>query len=153
MIPKYTRVLVVTDFSSTGDNAIGHAFAIVEPGGQVHMLHVIKHSDAPSPLYAHYVVDDASSLEKRKKATKGAEDHLRSLVPLEAQAKGVEAIVAAVVAPEVAICAVKEAVARKVDAIVLGAHVRRGFANFLKHSVAIDILSDCDLPVLLVRKV
>lgn len=152
MIPKYARVLVVTDFSSTGDNAIGHAFAITEPGGQVHMIHIIKHSDAPSPLYAHYVVDEASSLEKRKRAIKGAEDHLRSLIPPEAEAKRVEAVVAAVVAPEVVLCTVNEAAKRKVDAIVLGAHVRRGLGNFLKHSVAMDVLSECDLPILLVRK-
>ncbi len=151
MIPKYARVLVVTDFSGTGNNAIGHAFAIAGPGGQVHMVHIIRHSDAPSPLYAHYVVDEASSLEKRQKAIKGAEDHLRSLIPAGAAEKGVEAVVAAVVAPEISMCIVDEAYKRKVDAIVLGAHVRRGLGHFLRASVAMDVLVESDLPVLLVR--
>ncbi len=152
MMPKYERVLVVTDFSSTGNNAIGHAFAITSPGGQVLMLHIIKHSDSPSPLYAHYVVDQASSLEKRKKAIKAAEDHLRSLIPPEAAEKGVEGVPTVVVAPEVVMATVSEAQRRKVNAIVLGAHVRRGLGHFLKHSVAMDVLSECDLPVLFVRK-
>lgn len=152
MIPKYERVLVVTDFSSTGNNAVAHAFAIADRGAHVYMLHIIKHSDAPSPLYAHYVVDEASSLEKRKKAIKGAEDHLRSLIPPEAAEKGVEGVPVVVLAPEVPMTIVEEAYKRKANVIVLGAHVRRGLGHFLKASVAMDVLGESDLPVLLVRK-
>ena len=151
MIPKYDNVLVVTDFSITGNNAIGHAFAIAAPKGQVHLLHIIKHDESPSPLYPHYSVDEVSTPEKRQKAVQGSEEHLRSLVPSDAAERGVQAEVATVIAPEIAETIVKQAHERKANVIVLGAHVRRGWGHLFRGSVALEVLAESDVPVLLVR--
>jgi nucleotide-binding universal stress UspA family protein len=151
MIPNYANVLVVTDFSITGNNAIEHAFAIAAPQGHVHLLHVIKHDESPSPLYPHYAVDEVSTPEKRQKAIQGSEEHLRSLVPGEASARGVQSEVATVIAPEIAETIVKQAHERHANVIVLGAHVRRGLGHLFRGSVAMDVLAQSDVPVLLVR--
>jgi nucleotide-binding universal stress UspA family protein len=151
MIPNYERVLVVTDFSLTGNNAIPHAFAVTAPHGQVHLLHIIRHEEAPSPLYPHYSVDEIGSPDKRQRAIRGSEEHLMSLVPAEAAAKGVEAVASTVVAADIAQTIVKEAHERKVSAIVLGAHVRKGLRHLFRESVAMEVLGESDLPVLLVR--
>lgn len=76
---------------------------------------------------------------------------MRSLVPGDAVERGVRAQVATVIAPTIADTIVKQAHMRKANVIVLGAHVRRGLAHLFRGSVAMDVLSESDVPVLLVR--
>ena len=151
-MPSLNRVLVVTDFSETANVAVPFAYALVKPGGEVHLLHVIEHEEVPNPLYAHYTPDDLATPDKRAQAVKAVERHLLTLVPKAAKQKTVTTVVGCVLYPEVAPGIVEEARRRKVDAIVIGSHGRTGLKHLLLGSVAEHVLRGAGVPVLVVPR-
>ena len=151
-MPSLNRVLVVTDFSETANVALPFAYALVNPGGEVHLLHVIEHEEVPNPLYAHYTPDDLATPDKRAQAVKAVERHLLTLVPKAAQQKTVTTVVGCVLHPEVAPGIVEEARRRMVDAIVMGSHGRTGLKHLLLGSVAEHVLRGAGVPVLVVPR-
>ena len=50
--PPFASILCPTDLSATGDEAVALAFALVAPGGTVHLLHVWEPAYVLSPLDA-----------------------------------------------------------------------------------------------------
>ncbi len=152
MLPSLNRVLVVTDFSETANAALPFAYAVVNAGGEVHLVHVIEHEEVPSPLYSHYTPDDLASPQKRAQMIKEVERHLLTLVPEGAQQKSVTTVVGCVMHPEVAPGIVAESARRKVDAIVIGSHGRTGLKHLLLGSVAEHVLRGAGLPVLVVPR-
>ncbi|MEO6002675.1 MAG: universal stress protein [Opitutus sp.] len=66
--PRVERVLVASDLSASGDQAVPWAYAAVAAGGTVQLLHVVEPWVPPNPLLAGY---------DPKRATKTA--HLRCL--------------------------------------------------------------------------
>lgn len=152
MFPRFTKVLVVTDFSATADRAIPYAYSIVDVGGEVHLLHLLEHTEVPNPLYAHYAVDDLYNPRKRAKAIAEVEEHLRTLVPKTAGEKRVKTIVVATTAEGIAEGIVAEAHRRGVSAIVIGSHGRTGVSHLLMGSVAEQVLREAHLPVLVVPR-
>jgi len=144
------RVMVVTDFSATANAAVPFAYALVKEGGEVHLVHVIEHDDTLSPLYAHYTPDDLASPTKRAKVVADVEERLQALVPGHAEAAGVKTLVACVLYRVVADGIIEESARRKVDAIVIGSHGRRGLTHLLMGSVAEQVLRGAGLPILII---
>jgi len=152
VVPSLKRVMVVTDFSATANVALPYAYALVEPGGEVHLLHLIEHEEVPNPLYAHYTPDELANPEQRKKAMAEVERHLLTLVPKAAKGKSITTVVGCVLYRGVAEGIIEEAKKRKVDAVVMGSHGRTGLSHLLMGSVAEQVLRGCGLPVLIIPR-
>ena len=52
--PRLDRILVPTDLSELGDQAVAYACTMAPPGATIDLLHVLEPVSAPNPLYAHY---------------------------------------------------------------------------------------------------
>ena len=152
MTPKFRRALLVTDFSDTANKALPFAYTIVEPGGEVVLLHVIEHADVPSPLHATYSAEQLFDPENRKKAIAAVEEHLKSLVPQGFAEKKIETVTLGAIHPEVPDGIVTEAEKLKADAIVIGSHGRSGLAHVWFGSVAEAVMRRSRVPVLVVPR-
>ena len=150
MIPKANKVLVATDCSDVGNNAIPYAYAAVDPGGEVHVIHVIEHQNVPSPLIAHYSTDNLNDPEKRKEAARRVEAQIGKLIPKAAKDKQVDTVIAAVFHPHVAEGILKEIEERKVDVVVVGDRGHTALSSLLLGSVAEEVLRGSTIPVLIV---
>jgi nucleotide-binding universal stress UspA family protein len=149
-VPKFSKVLVVTDLSEASNRSVRFAYALVDEGGEVHLLHLLEQESDPSPLYAHYSPDSFNLPEERAKAQAAVETQLRKLVPPEAAARRITTQVAATVHPEIAPGIVSEAKARKVDVIVMSTHGRTGLKHLVLGSVCERVLPLSPVPVLVV---
>jgi len=143
------RVLAVTDFSPNGDSAIAQAFALVQSGGTVTLLHVLRAAVPPRPTYAHDVQPEPS-IEERSSRRREIEEQLGRLVPRGAREAGVEARVEVVESLEIARAVCAEAERGGTQALCLGTHGRTGIASMLLGSVAQEILRHSPVPVILV---
>lgn len=152
MVPKFHRVMAVTDFSETGDAALPFAYSVADPGGEVHLVHVFEHTEVPNPLYAHYGSDDLNLPEKRREAEAKVRAKLQSLVPGTAGEKKVSTHAHVVVHENVPGGIIDQASALKADVIVIGSHGRTGLAHLLVGSVTEEILRLAEVPVLVVRQ-
>ncbi len=150
MIPKIAKVLMVTDFAADAAQTLPFAYAIVESGGEVVLMHVIEHQDNPNPLYAHYSEDDLSNPDRRRKAIAEVEERLRRMIPKGSRDSGVTTTIAAAVHPAVVDGILHEARERKADAIVIGSHGGSGLAQLLMGSVAEAVTRHSEVPVLIV---
>ena len=130
-LPSYREVLVATDFSETGNRAVAHAFALVAPGGTVHLVHASE-------------------------GAKGQEAELRkqllAVVPRGAEAGG-RRVQVEVLPPgkEVAASLVQAAERVGADAIVMGTLGRSGLKRAVLGSVTQEVLGRTDRPVLVVK--
>jgi len=150
-IAQLARVLVTTDLSELGNQAIPYAYALAAPSGTVHVLHVLEEPRTPSPLYAHYEPGRSATPEERAAALRAAETKLRALVPAEAERRGTRSAVEVVEAqdPAEAIRAAAERLA--VDAICIATHGRSGLSRLVAGSVASEVAATSTKPVLLLR--
>ena len=154
MIPKYRKLLVTTDFSSLGNAAIPHAYAILaEHGGTVILCYVTEVHGPPNPLYAHYSPWSALSGQERAELRQTLLRSLEALVPEETRAEGTVTTEVRVVETPLlvheAIC--QEATALDVDLIVMASHGHSGMARLFLGSVAERVMRSADHPVLIVR--
>lgn len=150
MIPKASKVLVTTDLSDFANRAIPYAYAVADPGGEVHLLHLIEHQNVPSPLYAHYSSDELNNPEKRREVAEIVEADLRKLIPNEAAEKKVETKVEVVFHPNIGEGILKEIEERKVDIVVMGSHGHTALVTLLMGSVAEEVFKGSPVPVLAV---
>lgn len=127
-VPVLQQSLVATDLSQFANRAVPYAFALTQPGGMVHILHVIK-EDAE--------VDEAALLHQ-----------LESLAPAGAS----HDVRAHVVRGDDAASAMAQCAARfGVDVICIASHGRSGITRALVGSVADRLLRATRLPVLVLR--
>jgi nucleotide-binding universal stress UspA family protein len=127
-VPVMRQVLVATDLSQFANRAVPYAFALTQPDGEVHVLHVLK-DDA--------VVDEAELARRLDAlAPAGAPQQIRTHV-----VRGDDAAVT------VAQCAARFGV----DAICIASHGRSGITRALVGSVADRLLRVTRLPVLVLR--
>ena len=152
MPPSLKRVMVATDFSPTADAAVPFAYALVAAGGEVHLVHVVEHDEAPSPLYSHYTPDELANAQMRKTVIAEVEQRLRTLVPTDAKAASVRTVVGCAIHRLAPAGLIEEAAQRKVDAIVMGSHGRRGLGHLLMGSVAEEVLRGAGLPILIIPR-
>lgn len=86
--PRIDRVLVATDLSATGDQAIPWAYALAARDGVVKLVHVMTPASASSPLPYR----GKNSLRRRtdlRSRVAGMRKRLVALVPVDAAAAGV----------------------------------------------------------------
>lgn len=150
MIPKNSKVLVTTDLSDFANRAIPYAYAIADPGGEVHLLHLIEHQNVPSPLYSHYSSDELNNPEKRKEVAEIVEAELRKLIPKQAAEKKIGTKVEVVFHPHIGQGILKEIEDRKVDMVVIGSHGHTALVTLLMGSVAEEVFKGSPVPVLAV---
>ena len=154
MIPKYRKVLAVTDLSAIGNAAIPHAYAILAgQGGTIILWHVINVSGMPDPLYTRYTPGKAFPGQQQADFRQALFSSLEALVPEEARAEGMVTTEVRVVevpgAVDEAIC--QEAATLEVDLIVMASHGYSGMKHLVLGSVAEGVLRLADRPVLIVR--
>jgi nucleotide-binding universal stress UspA family protein len=149
-IPKLERVLVTTDFSELASAAIPFAYAIVERGGTVHLLHVVEPATLPNPLYAHYQPGRAPTPAEREAQLADLREQLGALVPAGARERGVASALELAEGSDVA--AQVRAVADRIgaDALCVASHGRSGLARTLLGSVAEAVLRRAGRPIFIV---
>jgi nucleotide-binding universal stress UspA family protein len=127
-VPVLQRAVVATDLSQFANRAVPYAFALTQPGGEVHVLHVIK-DDAE--------VDEAELVRQ-----------LQALAPAGAP----QAIHPHVVRGDDTATTIAQCAARfGVDVICIASHGRSGITRALVGSVADSLLRATRLPVLVLR--
>ena len=138
--------LVATDFSPIANSAVAMAYSLVEPGGSVHLVHVVKPAKA-SPLEAHdiFAASAAAPTDERVQV----ENDLRELVP-----PGTERVSHFhCLESHDAASAIHQAAERlDVDLICLGTRGRSGISRALLGSVAQSVLTRTERPVVLAHK-
>jgi nucleotide-binding universal stress UspA family protein len=127
-VPVLQQAMVATDLSQFANRAVPYAFALTHPGGEIHLLHVIK-EDAE--------VDEAELLRRLEALTPaGVTQRVRTHV-----VRGDDA------ATTMAQCAARFGV----DVICIASHGRSGLTRALVGSVADRLLRATRLPVLVLR--
>lgn len=127
-VPVLQQALVATDLSQFANRAVPYAFALTQPGGEVHLLHVVK-EDAE--------LDEAELVRQ-----------LGALTP----AGATQAVRAHVVRGEDPAITIAQCAARfGVDVICIASHGRSGLTRALVGSVADRLLRVTRLPVLVLR--
>jgi nucleotide-binding universal stress UspA family protein len=138
------RVLAVTDFTASGNEAIRHALALGGPGATIHLLHVVAPDatgDPANDLIPHPAAHQVSECTRR----------LRSLVPEETLARGLVTEFAIVAHRDVATAIVQTAERIGAHVICLATHHARSLTRFAHKSVASQVLRKSQRPVLLVQ--
>ena len=127
-LPQVGRVLVATDLSTHGSQAVPQAFSLLPAGGAVCLLHVAEPGLAQEPMVAR----------------------LRDLIPAEAAQRGlhVEVKVVAHCPAAEAICDMAERF--EADVICIGSHGQTGVGAALLGSVAQAVVGRSTRPVLVV---
>jgi nucleotide-binding universal stress UspA family protein len=130
-LPVYDHILVPTDFSDAGNQAVLHACAIASPGATIHLLHVRDRFGVSLP-----------------EGTR----QLQSLVPESAEERGlkIETIIEDGDVPAETILQV--AARRMADVICMGSAGGNALSKILLGSVASQVTASSPRPVLLVPK-
>jgi nucleotide-binding universal stress UspA family protein len=140
VIPKFERVLAVTDFSPLGNRAIPYARALLHRGGTLKLIHVLESS-------ARAGTARKAPAEKEHQKILGS---LRALLPKE-EAADIHLEVEVLAGKEVARTIQQESERFHADAICLGSHGRSGLARTVLGSIAQEVISGSRRPVLVVR--
>jgi nucleotide-binding universal stress UspA family protein len=130
-LPAFRRVLVSTDFSKLGNKAVLFACGAVKHGGEVCLFHVVTSRRA--------------GLKHQLSA------RLKSLIPDEAEQRGIQTRIEVVEDenPAVAICQAAERL--NADLICIGSRGRSGLKKKFLGSVAEAVMRRSSRPVLLIR--
>lgn len=152
-IPQVRRVLVTTDFSELGNQAIPHAYSVLRSGGTVRLLHVESPAGSPNPRAGGATHGQRVKPGPQLQKLKEAERQLRALIPAEADARGInsEVEVAEHREPAEAICQAAERFGA--DLICMGTHGRSGLSAAVLGSVASGVMAKSKRPLLSVRAV
>jgi len=147
-VPHVRSVLVATDFSPTGNAAIGLAYATAEQGAIIHLVHIV-----PDPLEGSIKPRDIfPSPRSLNDKYRDVCERLMHLVPTAA-AKREQRTEVHVLESHHAADAISQAAERLgADMICLGTHGRTGIAKAFMGSVAQDVLARSHRPLLLARK-
>lgn len=127
-VPRVDRVLVATDFSELGNEAVRYACAILRPGGTLALVHVFD-GDKPDPKLLAQLSDLVPPATARQFEVKP--EIIKSNHAAEAIAQAAER--------------------GNVDVICLGSHGRSGLAKTLLGSVAQGVMATSKRPVLVTR--
>ncbi|QRN98151.1 universal stress protein [Archangium violaceum] len=132
VVPTLRSVLVATDFSDAGNQAIPYAFSMLPAGGTVHVVHV---SDK--------VVDREREQELRQR--------LQQLLPRDAEAHGRKVELLVLSDGSAATAILKAAERLSVDVLCVGTYGASGLKKALMGSVTQEVMARADRPVLVVR--
>lgn len=148
---RLDRILVPTDLSPLGDEAVAYAIALAPPGATLHLLHVLEQGAVPNPLYAHYEASRRASAQDMDQLQRDVEHALRSRVIDAAAASRVSMLFHVVRdgAPAAAICDMAERL--DVGAVCMSTHGCSGLTHWLGGSVAQEVARKIQRPLVLVR--
>ncbi|MEO7436423.1 MAG: universal stress protein [Candidatus Binatia bacterium] len=150
MYETFTRILVTTDFSETGDRAIGHAFRMAaDHGAEVLLCHVLEAIVTPNPLYAHYYLSTMFDPKMREQAETSAREALLQRVPPGDLARVAHRTLVVHGQPVEEID--RNAREQQVDLIVISAHGHTGLRHLLLGSVVERVIRRAPCPVFIVR--
>ena len=149
-IPEFNRVLVPTDFSELGNEAIPYAYITLRRGATVKLIHVISPWELPGPLVPHYEPRFSSEEQHRQLACDSLKK-LHSLIPSQAEALGISTDCEVIESRDAAKAISQEAERFGADLICLGSHGRSGLAKTFLGSVAHDVMTRSKRPLLVVR--
>jgi nucleotide-binding universal stress UspA family protein len=145
-IPGIFTVLAPTDLSTTGNRAVGFAYAMLGAhGGVVELCHVHERA-LPSPAFVYDRPE--GKLGEAERARIIAE--LRGNVPADAERLGITTHVTLIDGGRAAQAVLQAAERLSVDAIVLGSHGRSGASRALLGSVSEEVVRHAHRPVLVV---
>jgi len=149
-IPRFTRVLAVTDLSELGNRAVAQAFALAPRGGQVTLMHVLIPPMPVATPYGGYIPVPEIDPAERAREQREIESALHALAPPAASEIGVEVRVEVVRATDVAeaVCHVAERLSA--DIVCMGTHAHGAVATALLGSAAQGVVRRCGRPVLLI---
>jgi nucleotide-binding universal stress UspA family protein len=147
-IPTLRRVLVATDFSPLGNEAIPYAYAALTHGGTVHLLHVVTRKELPG---ANGSVGTEAHKQELATARRRGLRQLRALIPADAKQRGVVTEVDVVHGKRAAEAICQAAERQGVDLICLSSHGRSGLTKFVAGSVTQAVTEKTTRPLLLVR--
>jgi nucleotide-binding universal stress UspA family protein len=144
--PRISRILVPTDFSALGEEALDHAVSLANIyGAELVLLHVVD----DAPILAIHTMELATDAVLED-TTVGARVQLDAVTFL-CQARIGKGIRTSIRRgnphEEIVRCAVEEAC----DLIVMATHGRTGFAHALLGSVAERVVQHSSVPVLTVK--
>jgi nucleotide-binding universal stress UspA family protein len=148
--PRVQRVLVATDLSTSGDQAVPWAYTTASAGGVVKLVHVIEPWELPSPLVPHYEPKRGSRSAHHARI-KQARDKLAALVPPEAEVRGIQTEIEILDDRNPAHGIGMAARRFGADVICLATGERSAVAKTLFGSVVRDVVAQSAEPVLLVK--
>lgn len=141
----FRHILVPTDFSTHGDEAIRRAFELARQfRAAVHLLHVVEYPWAAGVWSPEVYTADIADLQLN--LVRDAEQRLRGCVPENAETVTTE-VRSGYAAGQI----LEVARERGCDLIVMGTHGRTGFAHVVMGSVAEKIVRLAPCPVLTLR--
>ncbi len=145
------RVLVTTDFSELGNQAIPHAYSILQSGGTVRLLHVKSPATPPKPVVGEIRQREQPHSARPPEKVTREERQLRALIPAAAEAGGIISEVEVVEhrKPATAICQAAERFGA--DVVCLTTHGRSGLSAAVLGSVANAVMAGSKRPLLVVR--
>ncbi len=145
---RLRRILVATDFSANGDQAVAWAYAALPVGGVIRLVHVVPPSVSPPPSRLG-LTKGAARAEMHRQMTE-ARTRLAGLIPREAAATGVQTEIGAVVASDPARAISAEARRFSPDLLCLGSPAHGAWFETLRGSVVKRVMTATDYPMLLV---
>ena len=130
------RVLVPTDLSELGNQAVPHAYSVIPSGGIVHLL---------------YVVEERLTGERLEQTHQSLRAAIPSTVAEHAEVRGIRTQTEVVDGPDPARVICQAAERLGADLICMASHGRSGMLQTLVGSVAQEVLRASRRPVLLIR--
>jgi nucleotide-binding universal stress UspA family protein len=148
VLPRFRRVVVSTDFSTLGDQAVPYAFGLLGgERGHVILVHVHERGVATPPL-AYEVPPGAPLSEERQRELRL---RLQSLIPAEAERRLIPTEAVVIDGGRAADGINQTANRFGADAIVIASHGRTGLGKTLLGSVAQEVLAGAERPVIVIR--
>lgn len=149
-LPEVRRILAPTDLSELGDQATRMAFASLPHGGVVRLLHVVERPST-NPVYAKLSGPKGTTADQWAKEKQVIAERARTLVPEEAEDRGIVTEVEIVESNDVATAICQSAERFRADLICLGTQGRTGLTKAVLGSVAQAVVGGTKRPVLLVK--
>lgn len=148
----YKTIVCAIDGSELSTKALRHAIALArETGGKITAVTVTEPSVIVAPGAEVMMVDTASVIADLDKAKAASARQTLDEADQLAKAAGAEIDclhIANSPAAEGILLAAKDL---RADLVVMGSHGRRGLGRLLLGSQASEVLSHCDLPVLVIK--
>jgi nucleotide-binding universal stress UspA family protein len=146
--PILSHVLAATDFSRQGDASVRLAYSIVNHGGTVHLVHVVKATHVPTEPYDIFGPAPSAALADVENA---ARSRLTDCIPRDAGSVAALTRVHVLFADNAAKAICQAAERLGADVLCVGTHGRTGVSKAVLGSVASEVVEKTTRPVLLAR--
>jgi nucleotide-binding universal stress UspA family protein len=146
-IPRIQTVVAATDLSSVSNEAVTHAYGIVENGGKVHLVYV---HDRHLPMSVAAYQDSRGAIAGTP-VEAALLLRLKALIPNYADQKGITTVLHIIDGGYVPSAILQAASRVGADAICLASHGRSGLGRAVMGSVAQRVIEGSDRPVYVIR--